>query len=194
MHSLNRQRANIVLSNLFDGKGILTPDEVSHHERIFEWDGVLRWRGSAPLAKARIGISLQELLSSLAPAHHATGAIRDENLTFRALLRIFKDEGYLLWYDVRQKTVYIVLKEAAPPKTQLKAWALGLTIAHRLEKQDATGATIDKTLHVVDTSLKEISGRWDAHMERMKIAGWDVDIANLETTSGTRIRLHADKS
>ena len=77
MRSMNRQRANIVLSHLFHDKRALTPEEVSFEERIFEWDGVLRWKGSAPIAKARIGVSLRCLLTSLAPAHDVTGAISD---------------------------------------------------------------------------------------------------------------------
>ena len=192
MRSMNRQRANIVLSQLFHDKRALTPEEVSFEERIFEWDGVLRWKGSAPIAKARIGVSLRCLLTSLAPAHDVTGAICDENLVLRHLTRIYDLESFLLWYDARRKVAYIILKEQASSRSQLKAWALALWVAHRLENEHATGATIDKTVELLESSLIDICNQWDDCIERMKAAGWDVDIASLETTSATRIRLHAE--
>lgn len=187
MHTLNRQRANVVLSNFFDGKGILTPEVVSFHERIFEWDGVLRWKGSAPFAKARIGVPLQDILHSLAPMHHATAAIRDGNSVVKALTRLFKDEDFLVWYDTSQKTGLIVLKEGASARAHLKAWALGLYAAHRVEVQDATSATIDRVLEQIKSTLREISNQWDSYIEQMKAAGWDIDTSNLETASGTRV-------
>ena len=192
MHSLNRQRANIVLSNLLLDKKALTPEEVSAEERIFEWDGVLRWKGSAPLAKARIGVPLQNLLSSLAPAHDVTGAVNDGNLILQHLTRIFELENFLMWYDARGKVAFIVLKEQASSQSQLKAWALALWVAHRLEDGDAISATIDKILELLESSLMRVSNQWDDCIERMKAVGWDLDIANLETTSATRIRLHAE--
>ena len=192
MHSLNRQRANIVLSNLLHDKRALTPEEVSFEERIFEWNGVLRWKGSAPIAKARIGVSLRCLLSSLAPAHDVTGAISDENLVLQHLTRIYSLESFLLWYDARRKVAYIILKEQASSRSQLKAWALALLVAHRLEDGHATSATIDKIIDLLESSLVEVCNQWDDCIERMKAAGWDIDIAGLETTSAIRIRLHAE--
>lgn len=192
MRSLNRQRANIVLSNLLQDKRALTPEEVSFEERVFEWDGVLRWKGSAPIAKARIGVSLRCLLSSLAPAHDVTGAISDENLILQHLTRIYSLESFLLWYDARRRVAYIILKEQASSRSQLKAWALALWVAHRLEDGHATSATIDKIIGLLESSLIEICNQWDDCMECMKAAGWDMDIASLETTSAIRIRLHAE--
>ena len=192
LRSLNRQRANIVLSYLLHDKRALTPEEVSVEERIFEWDGVLRWKGSAPIAKARIGVSLQCLLSSLAPAHDVTGAISDNNLVLRHLTRIYSLESFLLWYDVRRKMAYIILKDQASSRSQLKAWALALWVAHRLEDGDATSATIDKIIELLESSLIEICHQWADCIERMKAAGWDMDIASLETTSAIRIRLPAE--
>lgn len=193
MHTLNRQRANIVLSNLLDTKKGLTPEEVSVQERIFEWDGVLRWRCSDPIATAKTGVSLQSLLGVLqpaSPAHDMTGAIRDRNLIFQRLARIFRQEEYLIWYAVPMKEVLIVLKEQASPQTQIKAWALSLMIAHRLHDQYATSATADKILQILESSLMELSNQWDDCIVRIRSAGWDMDVANLETTSGTRIRVY----
>ena len=193
MHSLNRQRANIVLSNLLHDKRALTPAEVSIEERIFEWDGVLRWRGSVPIGKARIGVALRSLLSTLEPAHDVTGAIRDSNFVLQRLTRIFSEEDFLMWYDARKLLAYIVLKGQASPRTQLKAWALALSVAHRLDAEDATSATSDKILRSIESSMTKISNQWADCIKHMKAAGWDIDIANLETNSAIRIRLHADR-
>lgn len=193
MHSLNRQRANIVLSSLFDGKGALTPEIVSFYERIFDWDGALRWRGSAPFGKARIGISLQDLLKVLAPKHPRTGAIRDGKSILMAVTRLHKDEDFLVWYDAPQRTSLIVLKEGASSRAQLKGWALGLLAAHRLKNEDATSATTDKVLQLVESTLREVSYQWDDYMDQMKTAGWDLDVASLETASGTRLCLHTER-
>lgn len=187
MHSLNRQRANIVLSNLWDKKRVMTPVEVSLEERIFEWDGALRWRGSAPLAKGRIGVSMRSLLKSIAPAHDATGTIPDNNHIFQRLIKLYSNEGYLLWYDLSQCTANIVLKEGATSESQLKAWGHGLLVAYRLTKPYATTATSDEVLQLLDVTLIEISSGWEDCVLRMRTAGWDTQVPNLETSSRIRI-------
>ena len=194
MHSLNRQRANIVFSTFLDQDKILTPEEISEQERIFEWDGVLRWRGSSPIGKAKIGVPLQSLMSSWEPAHGSTGSIRDANFRLMRLVEIFSLEDYLLWYDVSNRVTLIVLKDGVPSKSQLKAWALGLWLAHRFNQQDATSASSDKSFDLLESTLTNLSKRWNSCIERLEAAGWDVDVAHLETTSGTRIRLRANHS
>ena len=191
MRSLNRQRANIVLSHYFEGKGILNPKEVSSRERIFEWDGVLRWEGSPPFATARIGISIRDMIVALAQAHHLTGAVRDSSHTLQSLTELFKDEDFLIWYDARQKTGYIVLKADNSAESHLKAWALSLCCAYRLRNQDATSARADRIIELLGKLLIEISRDWGKFLEGMKAAGWDTEVANLETTSGCRISIHA---
>ncbi len=189
LHSLNRQRANIVLSNLLVDKRVMTPEEVSSQERIFEWDGVLRWRGSLPFAKALIGTPLLSLLKTLAPAHTVTGAMRDGDLILERLIKIYSQEDFLVWYDSPKRTAYIVLKDQASVKAQLKAWALALWGAHRFRKQYATGANTENILELLEITLRDISSQWGDCIERIRAAGWDVDIANLETSSGSRIRV-----
>ena len=187
MHSLNRQRANIVLSHLLADNKVMTPEEVSAQERIFEWDGVLRWKGSQPLAKASIGVSLQYLLQSVAPAHHVTGAISDGSLLMEKLVRMYEQEEYLLWHDWPKRRAYVVLKAQASPQSQLKVWTHCLWTARRLEKELPAGATTDNICEILELVRVELSNRWDAYVERMKAVGWDLQIANLETTSGVRI-------
>ena len=193
LHSLNRQRANIVLSNLLDDDRVMTPNEVSSQERIFEWDGVLRWKGK-PFAKAIIGVNLHSLLKTLAPAHVVTGAIRDGNLILERLMNIYSDEDFLVWYDSPKRTAYIVLKDQASPEAQMKAWTLALWGSHRALEQYATGADTEKSLQLFEMTLRDISNLWSNYRERIRAAGWDIDIANLETSSGSRISLTAESS
>ena len=190
MHSLNRQRANIVFSAFLDHDKVLTPEEVSGQERIFEWDGVLRWKSSPPIGKAKIGVSLQCLMSSWEPAHEYTGSIRDADLRLMRLVRVFSYEDYLLWHDVSNRVTLIVLKDGVSSKSQMKAWALGLWLAHRSYQEDATSASSDKLFDLLENMLTTLSKRWNSCIERLEAAGWDVNVANLETASGTRIRLH----
>lgn len=191
MHSLNRQRANIVFSTFLDQDKVLTPKEVSLQERIFERDGVLRWQGSDPLGRADIGLPLRHLLASLAPAHEMTGSIRDGEAKITRLARLYSQEGFLLWYDAPQRVGHITLKEGALAKSQLKAWATLLWIARKAGGTHATGAAFEPILDLHRTTLQELSSRWPSCMDRMQSAGWDLDIASLETTSGSRIRFEA---
>lgn len=173
---------------------MMTPDEVSSQERIFDWDGVLRWRGYLPFAKATIGVSLHSLLKAVAPAHIVTGALCDSDLVLEKLVNIYSHENFLVWYDSPKRTAYIVLKRQASAKAQLKAWALALLSAHRIEKQYATGANTGIVLQLLEITLRDISNQWDVSMERIRAAGWDTDSANLETSSGSRICLTAESN
>ncbi|KAI4272009.1 MAG: hypothetical protein L6R38_006715 [Xanthoria sp. 2 TBL-2021] len=193
MHSLNRQRANLVTSTYLDQDRIMSPKEVSMQERIFEWDGVLRWRSSSPFAAARIGLSLRDILASLAPAHERTGSIRDTEARLTRLIRLYSQEEFLVWYDAPQRLGHITLKEGAAAESQLKAWALVLWIGHRHHAAgaDATSAVFETSLEVHRRTLQELSLQWSDYTSRLRSAGWDLDIASLETTSGSRIRLNA---
>lgn len=194
MHTLNRQRASIVLSTFLDHGTALTPLEVSHQERIFEWDGVLRWKGSSPLAKATIGGPLQGLVRSLGPSNPLTGATCDTDSILVQLVEMFALEDYLLWYSSSDRVVSIVLQHGVPARSQLKAWAQGLMLVRRLPTLPlAIGATAEpdnhQVLELVRRCLSDVSQCWDTCIEQLTAAGWDVDVANLETASGTRIRL-----
>lgn len=194
MHSLNRQRANIVFSTFLEHNKILNPKDVSLQERIFERDGVLRWRSSSPFATAQIGSPLRDLLASLAPAHEATGSIRDTEAKIMRLIRLYSQEDFLVWYDAPQRVGQITLKEGAAAQSQLKAWALVLWIAHRHRTgggADATSASFESMLDLHRTTLQELSSRWPDCVQRLRSGGWDVDVVSVETKSGSRIRLQA---
>ncbi|MCJ1258880.1 hypothetical protein MMC24_006714 [Lignoscripta atroalba] len=191
MHTLNRQRANIVLSTFLERGEALTPEHVSKQERIFEWDGALRWEGSPILARANIGVSLQSLLNSMTPGHSVTGSIRNASIDIGKLAEVYRMEEYMLWFDSRRRAASIVLKEGASPTSQLKAWTQALWIAHRHDHRDATsaGSTDEGTLQLLRRTLEELTSCWDGCLESLRGAGWDLGIASLETTSATRVRV-----
>ncbi|KAL9010895.1 MAG: hypothetical protein Q9173_004212 [Seirophora scorigena] len=199
MRSLNRQRANLVFSTFLDQNKVLTPKEVSLQERIFEWDGVLRWRGSDAFAAATIGLPLRYLLAALAPAHEMTGSIRDGEAKVMRIIRLYSQEEFLVWYDAPQQVGHITLKDGAGSKSQLKAWALLLWIAHRHRTYraggaDATSAGFEPRLDLHRTALQELTStsRWLECMHGMQIAGWNLDTASLETTPGSRVHVQAE--
>lgn len=192
MHSLNRQRANLVFSTFLDENKVLTPKEVSLQERIFEWDGVLRWKGSTSFATAKIGFPFRHLLASIAPAHEVSGSIRDGEAKIMRLTRTYSQEDFLVWYDAPQRVGHVTLKEEAAPQSQLKAWATVLWVAHRHRMaggSHATSAAFEPILDLHRTTLVELSSRWPDCMDRMRMAGWDLDVVGLETASGSRVRL-----
>ncbi|KAL8955739.1 MAG: hypothetical protein Q9193_006520 [Seirophora villosa] len=199
MRTLNRQRANLVFSTFLDQNKVLTPKEVSLQERIFEWDGVLRWRGSDAFAAATIGLPLRHLLAALAPAHEMTGSIRDGEAKVMRIIRLYSQEEFLVWYDAPQQVGHITLKEGAGSKSQLKAWALLLWIAHRHRTYraggaDATSAGFEPRLDLHRKALQELTStsRWLECVHRMQMAGWNLDTASLETTPGSRVHVKAE--
>ena len=190
LNTLNRQRANIVLSGYLAHGTALTPTEVSGQERIFERDGVLRWEGSAPMGKAKVGVRLHELLTSMAPADRVTGSTRDSESLLLRLVGLYDQDDYLLWYGRLDQTIYIVLKNKVRPTSQLKAWAQGLLVARSVDAEVTTDATTnEKILALVKSTLIDVTRRWSSCVEHLTAAGWNLDVAHLETTSGTRVCL-----
>jgi hypothetical protein len=183
MRSLNRQRANIVLSHLIAHDKILTPQQVSKRERIFEKDGVLRWNDDSILGYGMIGIRLQTLARGLVVSNNSTKFVQAEK-TLSRLLDIYKDESYVLWFDRSLSVVYITLKRDTSPESQLKAWCQGLLIAK--EAAERTESEMDTFVIIADT-LKRATKLFDQYAKHLKAEGWDLSIAALETHSGTRL-------
>lgn len=190
MDTLNRQRANIVFSTLLDSNKVLTPENISKRERIFERDGILRW-GAQSIGWAKIGVSLQTILAALGPAHGITDSHRNGSIELERLVEVFRLEDYLLWYDSNHRAAYIVLKKGAAASSQLKAWAHSLWAARHYQSEYATSAesSDEAMLHLLASTLGELSSRWNSDMVSLTAAGWDIGTASLETTSATRISL-----
>ena len=189
MLTLNRQRANIVFSNILANGKVLTPREVSREERIFERDGVLRWNGARAVGQAKIGVSLQAILASMGSSHSVTQTYENSAEALARLLLVFEKESYLVW--MKNEDVCIVLKEKASSESQLKAWALALWVAHRAHQDPAAVSSNETLMQLLTLSLGELTSRWHADVAALTAAGWDVDTASLETASARRIRVDA---
>ncbi|KAL6158491.1 hypothetical protein ACJBU6_02603 [Exserohilum turcicum] len=203
MQVLNRQRANILFSNLFQQGVVLSPNEVSARERIFERDGVLRWADGRVLGRCRIGVSLDELLGQLGPRHQQSGSVAMHAIDVSDLLSVFQAERYILWPASPAYEALIVLKAGCGPIDQLKAWAHALLVAERgqrrrdrglMGKPDgaAAGAAQHRHAHLV-AELRETLGlvgtMFDKYGEAMKSKGWDFEAVALETQAGMRLHV-----
>ena len=104
MTTLNRQRANVVFSHMLDKGTIMGPDAVADQERIFERDGILRWKGTEVLGSCQIGVTVRTLLKSLpGQRNDVTLSHSHAQLPIVKLMAIFKNEQYLLWFDGKKR-------------------------------------------------------------------------------------------
>ena len=190
MRSLNRQRAGIVFAHLLAYDKLLSPQNVSQKERIFERDGVYRWIDDAVLGYGRMGVSLDMLVRAMV---RDGGRSRQDHLEakqLRRLLEVFERELYVLWFDTQASTAYITLKEGATVKTQLKAWLHGLFLAREggNEIKNSNRGQFQR----LATSLEHTTKLFNEYDGRIQTAGWDPTIAALETHSGTRLAIQAN--
>lgn len=197
MRSLNRQRANIVLSRVLQGGEVLGPAEVSKRERVFERDGVLRWADDRIVGRCRIGVPLEKLLRNLGQRHNRTGSTHLQAIKMSELLSLYDDEAYLLWFAQSEAT--IVLKLGCTPIDQLKAWSHALLLAQRMAAKAANRQandvrpTRDSPLAEVRSALEDSRRMLDNYAGKLRDAGWDLDIAALETRAGTRASIANQK-
>jgi len=197
MHTLNRQRTNIVFSTFQEIGTILTPKQTSRRERILERSGVLRWADSSVLGHAVIGVPFATLLTSLAAAdgHRPMGLVEDENSIARLeeFASIFRMQKYLLWPAASSRTsapkVLICLKSGATAYDQVKAWCHALMVAKELsrrsyrEKHDG----YDEKIGLVQATTSVMNETFADMAKRMVETGWDLDTACIETATGVRL-------
>ncbi|KAJ4294266.1 hypothetical protein N0V90_007956 [Kalmusia sp. IMI 367209] len=195
MRSLNRQRANIVLSNLLRDGRVLSPSEVSVQERIFEHDGVLRWTDDSIIGHCSIGVPLESMLSRMGQSHKRSGSLDLQAIKLSDLVRLYQDEAYLLW-SIGSDAV-IILKQGCTPLDQLKAWTQALLLARQGSTSRKLGAAEHDTsgdrLAELRFALEEAHKVFSTCEVKMRDAGWDLDIAALETRASKRIELGTKK-
>lgn len=210
MRTLNRQRANLVFSNYFEKidkevqpkKGrqvapiqVPTPEEISVEERVFERDGILRWQGGKALGFCRMGIDLQTILNLFGEPNQATGSYTSTQLAiFEKLLELYKDDEYIMWYDVRRKTFLVVLRDTATVTTQLSAWMHALF--HAQYKGVPHIEDYEALMRDLRSSKQHVSGACDRYdiFGQLQKAGWDIETGAMETVSGTRIKVKESNS
>ena len=200
MRCLNRQRANLVFSNMFQHGTILSPTDVSQRERIFERDGVLRWVDDTIVGHCHIGVSLDLLLSRIGQRRKRTGSLDLHAIKLPELVDVFANEAYMLWFADADYEALIVLKEGCTPIDQLKAWAHALLLAQRVRGQvpgrqpehDDTSPPREQ-LAVLRQTLNEASDVFEKYIEVLEQKGWDLDVAALETRAGSRVQMETCK-
>ena len=200
MRSLNRQRANILLSTLLEtGQVVLTPAEVAKREKVFESDGVLRWHTGQILGYCRIGVTLQELLVHAEGRGSTRKSFPDMKLDLEKFLFIFVHRKYILWFDESARQAFIVLKKGAQPIDQLQAWMHALVVAceHGRGEYKSKDQALRYPRYKAAQSKDEPHGllSWAGLKADMVLyfeksirrAGWDLTVAAMQTRPGTRI-------
>jgi hypothetical protein len=198
MRCLNRQRANIVFSNLLQHGLVLTPTDVSLRERVFERDGVLRWANDNVVGYCKVGVSLNMLLNRIGQRHKRTGSLDLHAVKLPELMDIFASEAYILWYTDADSEALIVLKEGCTPIDQLKAWAHALLLASRMrgpgsKPEDDDASPAETRLAEMRRTLMDTSDLFAQYAEKLKQIGWELDIAALETRAGVRAQIDMQK-
>ncbi|TGO67031.1 hypothetical protein BOTNAR_0049g00180 [Botryotinia narcissicola] len=198
MRTLNRQRANLVISSFLsnseheENKTVLpSPREISLQERIFERDGAIRNIQGTILAYCKVGTSLQELLSSISTPTIA-GSYAESDSILTSLLSIYKTQGYIMWYSHSRNTFLVVLKEGTAPKVQLDAWfhaIFAVTFTEKKIESETKRMDHQNVLSWIRNSLEE-SEKWRAETkfyEQLERRGWDLNTPAIEVRAGTRL-------
>ncbi|KAI5256700.1 DUF647-domain-containing protein [Aureobasidium subglaciale] len=184
MRTLNRQRANIVFACLHKHDRVLSPEQVSDKERIFERDGILRDADDKCLGYCRIGVPASELLMHLGKTDKLTKATNLADGRLLQLLGLFEEEGYVIYLEHASNMACILLKKGSNTAVQLKAWYHVLLLA-RLAGQGCKAE--EAPMDMVQSTLVAVRKDWDKVQARLGEAGWDLETAALETTSGSRV-------
>ncbi|KAI9706320.1 MAG: hypothetical protein M1820_004896 [Bogoriella megaspora] len=208
MSSLNRQRANIVFSEMLSSGRVLDPKEVAIREKVFEEDGVLRWIDGSRLGWAKVGVRLGKVLGRMGKTELKTGSVKLESepgvIALEEFRAKWRSDGYALWWDDASSMAYITLMQGCSPRQQLRAWMLALVVAAtakgiRTERlRVETGIQTELQQVVMDDRMKvgvpqvadackQVMVFWQKHERTLEEAGWDLDAAVLETRPGTRV-------
>ncbi|KAF2085924.1 DUF647-domain-containing protein, partial [Saccharata proteae CBS 121410] len=194
MRSLNRQRATIALSNLIQHDEALTPQEVSKRERIFERGGALRWTDGRVIGRCRIGVRLDEVVGRLGVRDERTQSVRTNATALSGLLRVFQHESYVLWFDASAREAAIVLKQDSSPVSQLKGWTTALLLllgaserqaSHGSQQPLGAGDGDVEVESMLREALKRTNEVFDGFATRLAEAGFDLQVAALETRPGS---------
>ncbi len=242
MRTLNRQRANIIFSSYIQSLragepfsvrelkavpygdqqkrfDLPAPDEVAIKERIFEFDGVLRWHSDVIMGHCAIGVPLKDILknfpyymrnpktgsySSIKPIAKDKAIIKDveeedeEEVTIEELLKIFRDEKYILWYSLGQSRsaksqrphFMIVLKETSGPNDHLKGWFHAFLCARRMYEDPKHRRS--SRIALLKWTLEEVKECWREIYQVLLERDWDMETGALETRPGVRVGLEPE--
>ncbi|PVH84440.1 DUF647-domain-containing protein [Cadophora sp. DSE1049] len=206
MRTINRQRANLIFSAVLDQVSAAAeqvpevkkrsrfwcpvldeiewpePETVMLQERVFERDGVLRWKGKV-LGYCKLGVDLGSVIKCFGRGNTVTGSqVSDTPSALNQLFEVFKYEKYVIWYDEPRRTFLVVLEEGADTCDMLSAWMFALWFAKN-------GKLLGKTLlEALDDTAAYIRSIDREIFQRLGELDWDLDTGALETRSGVRIK------
>jgi hypothetical protein len=195
--SLNRQRANILFSNMLQHGVVLSPAEVSAREQIFHRGDVLRWSDDQVLGQCKIGVSLQHMLGQIGQQNTQTGSLSLRTVQISELVTVFADEAYMICPAASASYISIVLKEECGPTDQLKAWAHALLFAKRAREgkrhSDNQPDEASAPTQELRQTLEDVRAMFEKYGDEMRGRGWDLDVAAMETRAGTRLQIAMQK-
>ncbi|KAG4437622.1 hypothetical protein IFR05_006883 [Cadophora sp. M221] len=206
MRTINRQRANLMFSHVLEQISTAAkqvpdvqkrnkfycpipndmewpePGTIMLQERVFERDGVLRWKGKV-LGYCKLGVDLGAILKCFSTGNKITGSqVSDQGSTISQLFEVFKYEKYIIWYDEPRNTFLVVLEDGADTCDMLSAWMFALSFAKEGKLADETLLeALDRTAAYIRSIGREI-------FQRLGELEWDLDTGAMETRSGVRIR------
>lgn len=177
MRTLNRQRATIVFSHFLAHGSILDPDQVSVRERIFERDGVIRDAGDKILGRCEIGISPSKLLLRLGATSTTSRSMRVAEKDLSDVFAKLEDERYALHVmEPPISTAYILLSKESTSCDHLKAWYNAILTLHAMTLSE-----------VGEPKWETLGSAWTSIEHNLKLVGWDLETAALETHPGSRV-------
>ena len=208
LRTLNRQRAGLVFGALFAGKRTISPDDVYAEERIFERDGVVRDVKGSIIGWARIGVSLEVMVQQMQQQRQTNTTVQPgktqrgssfqqpsqdfEDNPMASIIDLFSQSNYILFPDRSRQTILISLAENASPTQQLQSWAHTILVLQRfsmLSTTDRQSVPDNRVWEIIQSTKHVLDARWDDDVATLRAAGWDLDIASLETRSGSRYRM-----
>ncbi|KAH0252699.1 hypothetical protein KCU91_g18805, partial [Aureobasidium melanogenum] len=86
-------------------------------------------------------------------------------------------------------TTCILLKKGSDTMAQLKAWYHALLLARQTKQGFKGGKDSMDSMDVVQSTLVAVRKDWQKVQARLGEAGWDLETAALETTSGSRVSI-----
>lgn len=189
MRSLNRQRASLVVCELVEMGRVLTPEEVSERERIFERTDLLRWKEKV-VGYVRFAATVDALVNNIARKDRASGAYHDISTSLIQLQSIFEQEPYILSWNEHSRGAVVVLKRQADNQDKLKAWANALILAKFYDANFEISENEDASKDAlrVKAALEQTCSLFNGDvLVKMCSAGWDLQVAALELRPSSTI-------
>lgn len=191
MQTMNRQRATLVFNELQQDR-IPAPVDIATQERIFEWDGILRSSNQRGLGHCTVGAPLSRLINSIADKQTSTHAVKVQEGKLEQVLRMYEKSRYILWYDAStspgRASLFLVLKKEADPADVIVGWWQALIFANGLA--DGREKEVDFAA-MLQQSLGQARKLLDKHRENLQGYGWDLRVASLETSAGSRVAVES---